>query len=119
MRPGRFGPSRHQLIRDLQRKPDVDAAVLGAGPISIFGAGEEAIVATRRRMRVVVTIARGLIIAAAVIVAVIVAVLIAMIVAMIIGAHRVMIVRAILRAGGQGGQSGDGKGCDRKQCGSE
>ena len=66
-------------------------------------------------MRVVVTIARGLIIAAAVIVAV----LIAMIVAMIIGAHRVMIVRAILRAGGQGGQSGDGKGCDCKQSGSE
>ena len=66
-------------------------------------------------MRVVVTIARGLIIAAAVIVAV----LIAMLVAVIVGAHRVMLVRMLLRAGDYGGQSGDGKGCDRKQCGSE
>ena len=62
-------------------------------------------------MRVVVTIARGLIIAAAVIVAVLIAV--------IVGAHRVMLVRMLLRAGDYGGQSGDGKGCDRKQCGSE
>ena len=89
--------------------------MLCAGPIPIFGAGEEAIVAARRRMRVVVTIARALIIAAAVIVAV----LIAVIVAMIVGAHRVMLVRALLRAGDYGGQSADGEGCDCKQGGSE
>ena len=85
--------------------------MLCAGPIPIFGAGEEAIVAARRRMRVVVTIARALIIAAAVIVAVLIA--------MIVGAHRVMLVRALLRAGDYGGQSADGEGCDCKQCGSE
>ena len=89
--------------------------MLCAGPIPIFGAGEEAIVAARRRMRVVVTIARALIIAAAVIVAVLIAVL----VAMIVGAHRVMLVRALLRAGDYGGQSADGEGCDCKQGGSE
>jgi hypothetical protein len=89
--------------------------MLCAGPIPIFGAGEEAIVAARRRMRVVMTIARALIIAAAVIVAVLIAVL----VAMIVGAHRVMLVRALLRAGDYGGQSADGEGCDCKQGGSE
>lgn len=70
-------------------------------------------------MRVVVTIARALIIAAAVIVAVLIAVLIAVLVAMIVGAHRVMLVRALLRAGDYGGQSADGEGCDCKQGGSE
>jgi hypothetical protein len=89
--------------------------MLCAGPIPIFGAGEEAVVAARGRMRVVVTIARGLIVAAAVIVAV----LIAVIVAMIVGAHRVMLGRALLRACDYGGQSADGEGCDCKQCGSE
>jgi hypothetical protein len=85
--------------------------MLCAGPIPIFGAGEEAVVAARGRMRVVVTIARGLIVAAAVIVAVLIAV--------IVGAHRVMLVRALLRACDYGGQSADGEGCDCKQCGSE
>ena len=117
IRPGgKYGPARDAgpWVRS-ERKPDIDAAVLAAGSISILGAGEEAIVAARRRVRVVVTIARGLIVSAAVIVAL----LIAMIVAMIVGAHRVMLVRALLRAGDYGGQCGDGKGGDCKQCGSE
>lgn len=59
----------------------------------------------------IVTIARGLIIAAAAIVAVLIA--------MIVGAHRVVVVRAILRTGDYWGQSGHGKGCEGEQCGSQ
>jgi hypothetical protein len=92
--------------KGLERQPYVDAAVLGAGSVTIARAREEAVVAARRGMRVIVPITVD--IAAAIVSLVVIAV--------IVGAHRMMIIRPVLCVDQRRRQSGHGKGGKGKYC---
>jgi hypothetical protein len=83
--------------------------VFRAGSISVVRAGEKAVMAARRGVRMVVTIAGDIIVAAAII-----PVFIAMLIAVIVRAHGVMVVRPILGADEGRRQSGHGKGREGK-----
>ena len=69
--------------------------MLGAGAISIFRAREKTVVAARGGARMVVSVTLDLVIAFAIV---------AVLILVIVRAHRLMIVRAILRADQRRGQ---------------
>src|ERR1700722_8036342 len=102
---GRLGPNQP----DLQRQPNIDAAVLRAGTAAIMGRGEKAVMAAGRSARMIVAILRGGI--GTILVVVIIALHRGMIVVMLFGFLFVMVFRMVLRDDRQRYHGGERERC--------